>query len=194
MLREPSCPLSCCREMVLDSCPSVVEVVPLGSDNRWLDKLVPGSPFVVLVGRETEASKRVRMALTIAGISSLAKGGWTRFFFEHGVVVEAPLTLLSPEQACLWFPWLLMEPPVHLLFLYEGITDTWKKQFLPNGSWHHCTQRTQTFWHLVHMFLCVQVFLLMPIMTMWVFCNKITIRQQTSIQVLWWCRSSINLV
>ena len=108
--------------MVLDSCPA--EVVQLGSEDRWFDKLVSGAPFVVLVDAEVEAGKRVRTASTIVRVSSLVKGGWTRLFFEGGVVVEAPFTSLSPEWVCLWLCWFLAGPLVHLFFLRGGIIDT----------------------------------------------------------------------
>ena len=126
MRRESSCPLSCCSEMALDCCPAIV--VPLGSEDRWFVELVPGAPFVVLVGSEVEAGKRARTASTMVGMSSLVKGGWTRLLFEGGVVVVAPWTSLSPERVLL-LCWFLAGPPVRLFFLRGGIMDT-KKQFL----------------------------------------------------------------
>ena len=127
--RDSSCPLSCCSEMALDSCPAVV--VPFGSEDRWFVELLRGAPFVVLVGSKVEAGKRARMALTIVGISSLVKGGWTRLFFEGSVVVEAPWTSLSPEQVSLLLCWFLAGPPVRLFFLHEGIIDTKKQAARP---------------------------------------------------------------
>ena len=160
MCRETSCPLSCCSEMVLDSCPA--KVVPLGSEDCWFDdELAPGAPFMVLVGSEVEEGKRVRTASTIVGMSSLVKGSWTRLLFEGGVVVEAPLTSLSPERVCLQLCWFLAGPLIHLSFLRGGIIDT--KNSLLNDSWHRCTRCTQNFLHLIHVILRMQIFSLMPI-------------------------------
>ena len=154
MHRETSCPLLCCSEMVLDSCPA--KVVPLGSEDRWFDdELAPGAPFMVLVGSEVEADNRTRTASMIVGMSSLVKGSWSRLLFKGGVVVETPLTLLSPEWVCLRLCWFLAGLLVHLFFLCGGIIDT--KNSLLNDSWHRCTWRTQTFLHLIHEILPVQI-------------------------------------
>ena len=145
--------------MALDSCPAIA--VPLGSEDHWFVELVPGAPFVVLVGSEVEAGKRARTASTIVGMSSLVKGSWTRLFFEGVVVVEAPWTLLSPERVCLLLCWFLAGPPVRLFFLRGGIIDT--KKFLTEWQLTPLyTTHSDFFAPSTHVFNA-QIFSLMPV-------------------------------